>query len=345
MGYFGKYRTLILVLAGAAVSLGLITCIVTGLQREAAYSRQAFPVKTVNLKFGDLAPDFELPASNGSKVSLRDLRNSWALIIIGQNSCAACVDQINSLCEMSDEALRKIRIVLVLPQGVLVKHPKLKPVYQKAQQSGITVVFDQAKKVANRYCDAPITPPFSVLIDKAGYVRYVQSGYINDGIMDRLVEVVATAISDDRSLIVNSISGPPIPDAPLYYADGKPLDLARLSKDSMLVLTFTRPDCTLCGMRLDRLQRFKESPVGVKFVTVVPSGAVLTKEYQGAFVVEDKGRRASKAYGIKDTPTTMIIDHGRLTLKELSADPSDDILETTIGLAVLKAHVKVGRDN
>jgi thiol-disulfide isomerase/thioredoxin len=119
-----------------------------------------------------VAPDFNLPARDGSKVHLSDLKGQVVMINFWASWCGPCRQEMPLL----DELYGKYQLAgLILLSVNIDEHAE--PAIEMAQTLKVSypVLFDTRKEVSRAYDVNAM--PVTVLVDRAGVVRYVSEGY------------------------------------------------------------------------------------------------------------------------------------------------------------------------
>jgi len=142
-----------IVLAGVAVFAFV------SMARDAETRRACIPVCAMRPAYAGrnrLAPDFELPAADGSRVRLSQLRGKTVVLNFWTTTCQPCLEEMPSLADLA-KVLKKRSDVVVL-----------------------TVSTDAAKETAmsalQTLLHEPKGPPFSVLLDPESSVVHDKYG-------------------------------------------------------------------------------------------------------------------------------------------------------------------------
>jgi thiol-disulfide isomerase/thioredoxin len=120
---------------------------------------------------GRAAPDFELPTPAGDTLSLADLRGRVLLVSFWASWCGPCLKEMPLLQRMQAElGGRGLTVLAINIEG----NPRL--VHRMVAERGwrgIRMLVDDGR-VAGRFGVQAL--PHLLLVDRAGQVRYVQSG-------------------------------------------------------------------------------------------------------------------------------------------------------------------------
>lgn len=118
------------------------------------------------------APDFNLDSSTGSKLGLSELKGQVVMINFWASWCGPCKEEMPLLEQM----YRKYK-----PMGFTLLGVNVEPDPSKAQALlqktpvSFPILFDRQSQVSKLYNVTNM--PSSVLIDRAGNVRYLHHGY------------------------------------------------------------------------------------------------------------------------------------------------------------------------
>jgi peroxiredoxin len=121
---------------------------------------------------GEMAPDFALPAVSGGNVRLSEHRGEVVLLTFWSSQCAVCVSQLAALGELQS-TYRSAGLVTL---GVSVEDDIKRAKRFASEHAGrIPLLIDRKKSVSRAYRIEEL--PTTVLIDRRGRVRYLQSDY------------------------------------------------------------------------------------------------------------------------------------------------------------------------
>ncbi len=137
------------------------------------------------LAINDTAKDFTVPMTEGPAVQLSALKGKVVLINFWSTWCAPCITELYDVPEKILQPFRNSEFVFLTiatgePAEKVVAEVKNMKTKGLILHSGI----DADKAIWNAYGKSAI--PKSFLVDKAGIIRYVSSGY-NDAKMDLMV--------------------------------------------------------------------------------------------------------------------------------------------------------------
>jgi peroxiredoxin len=118
------------------------------------------------------APDFSLPARDGSKVQLSDLKGEVVMINFWASWCGPCRQEM-PLLEQIQEKYEPLGFTML---GVNVEPDSAEAEkFLKSVQVSFPILFDRENSVSARFGVEAM--PSSVLIDREGNVRHVHRGY------------------------------------------------------------------------------------------------------------------------------------------------------------------------
>jgi peroxiredoxin len=121
---------------------------------------------------GDLAPDFALPATAGGNVRLSEHRGEVVLLTFWSSRCSVCVAQLTALGDLQTTYRSAGLVTLAvsvdddLPRALRFAH---------SHPARFPLLLDKHKQVSRDYRIERL--PTTVLIDRRGRVRYLQSDY------------------------------------------------------------------------------------------------------------------------------------------------------------------------
>ncbi len=121
---------------------------------------------------GDDAPDFTLASLSGGNLRLEEYRGKVVLVNFWASWCGPCRQEMPVL----DQIHKRYSGAGFAVLGVNVEAAGSKA-RQVATRTGVSfpLLFDEDQQVSEAY--AIETMPYSVLIDRAGKVRYIHKGY------------------------------------------------------------------------------------------------------------------------------------------------------------------------
>jgi peroxiredoxin len=118
------------------------------------------------------APDFSLPARDGGKVQLSELKGEVVMINFWASWCGPCRQEM-PLLEQIQEKYQPLGFTLL---GVNVEPDSAEAErFLKNVQVSFPILFDRENSVSARFGVEAM--PSSVLIDREGNVRHVHRGY------------------------------------------------------------------------------------------------------------------------------------------------------------------------
>ena len=121
---------------------------------------------------GDLAPDFALPAAAGGNVRLSEHRGEVVLLTFWSSRCSVCVAQLAELGEL--QTTYRSAGLVTLAVSVDDDLPRALR-FARAHPARFPLLLDKRKEVSRDYRIERL--PTTVLIDRRGRVRYLQSDY------------------------------------------------------------------------------------------------------------------------------------------------------------------------
>jgi thiol-disulfide isomerase/thioredoxin len=127
---------------------------------------------TLAIELDQTAPDFTLKSRNGDNLRLEELRGKVVLINFWATWCGPCRQEMPIL----DRIRQRYQGAGFEVLGVNVegKDPKARKISQEMAVS-FPILFDDSQLTSADYDLQGM--PFSVLIDRAGQVRYIHTGY------------------------------------------------------------------------------------------------------------------------------------------------------------------------
>ena len=121
---------------------------------------------------GDLAPDFALPATAGGNVRLSEHRGEVVLLTFWSSRCSVCVAQLAALGDL--QTTYRSAGLVTLAVSVDDDLPRALR-FARAHPARFPLLLDRRKDVSRGYRIERL--PTTVLIDRRGRVRYLQSDY------------------------------------------------------------------------------------------------------------------------------------------------------------------------
>lgn len=136
---------------------------------------------------GTPAPDFELPALDGERVRLSELKGSVVVLDFWATWCGPCVESLPHLAEVYREG--RDRGVHVYAVNVREEREEVES-FLRSAEIDVPVLMDRYGDVAERYDVTTI--PYTVVVNRDGEVTSVLSGFGPDSTR-RLREAVRRA--------------------------------------------------------------------------------------------------------------------------------------------------------
>ena len=138
---------------------------------------------------GELAPDFALPSASGGNVRLSEHRGEVVLLTFWSSECAVCISQLAALGNLQ-ATYRSAGLVTL---GVSVDDDLRRARrFANAHTGRFPLLLDRRKGVSRTYRINEL--PTTVLIDRRGRVRYLQSDY--DGTTNSYLAQVRELLDD-----------------------------------------------------------------------------------------------------------------------------------------------------
>jgi thiol-disulfide isomerase/thioredoxin len=137
---------------------------------------------------GAPAPDIRVESMSGKALGLADYRGKVVLLDVWASWCGPCKQEL----PMLDDMAKRLRDddVVVLAVSVDQERANVTKFLRARPRWALTIAHDPKGEVADRF--APEKMPTSYVIDRAGIIRYVNSGFVPSDaavIERRLVEV------------------------------------------------------------------------------------------------------------------------------------------------------------
>jgi thiol-disulfide isomerase/thioredoxin len=127
-------------------------------------------------KVGDRAADFTLPALDGSKVKLSDLKGSVVVIDFWASWCVPCKKELPALDALARRYADEKKPVVILAINIDKERANAEKLLASTKVGAVKILLDPDGKVAGAY-DVP-TMPSSFVIDAKGIVRNVHAGFV-----------------------------------------------------------------------------------------------------------------------------------------------------------------------
>jgi peroxiredoxin len=144
---------------GRACALALLAAVLVGKGAGAA-------------TIGDMAPDFALPAAAGGNVRLSEHRGEVVLLTFWSSRCSVCVAQLAELGALQTTYRSAGLVTLAVSVD---DDPARALHFARSHPARFPLLLDQRKQVSRDYRIERL--PTTVLIDRRGRVRYLQSDY------------------------------------------------------------------------------------------------------------------------------------------------------------------------
>jgi peroxiredoxin len=281
------------------------------------------------LPVGAPAPAFTLPGLDGEPRSLAALLEPGrpVVLLFAALGCDPCSGLVPEIVRWQREHAEAFTLALVSSGSVDDNRAKFGVLAPGA------VLLQAGSEVADAY--ASQWTPGSVLIGPAG--RIASPVAYGDAAIRALVAHAAAApgvphlgaqppapgVPNDperRGSLPVLPNGPPRPGSPsppvvLPDLDGRTVDLQDYRGRDTLVV-FWQPSCPHCQRLADDLRRWEaEPPRGAPRLLVVSSGSIEANRDLGfqSTVVLDEGFAVGKAFGVRGTPSAVLVDaQGRI---------------------------------
>lgn len=143
------------------------------------------PPANENLE-GQPAPALSLPDLDGRSRTLSEWRGRWLLVNFWATWCAPCMEEIPVLvAAQKAHAARGLQVL-----GIAMDDPEaVRPAIQKLGFNYPTLVGDEAVLLAMEQLGNSLGAiPYTVLIDPAGVIRFLEMGGIDASKLDLLVQ-------------------------------------------------------------------------------------------------------------------------------------------------------------
>jgi len=156
-------------------SSGLLRLAALTLMGVAAASAAAVASAAAPGLIGQAAPDFALPAVDADNVRLSEYLGQPVIVLFWSSRCAVCAAQLSRLDRLYDTYRSSgLMVLAVSVDSDLVRAQR----YARAHAGHFPILLDRAETVARAYAIERL--PTTVLIDRAGVVRYVHDGRAED---------------------------------------------------------------------------------------------------------------------------------------------------------------------
>jgi peroxiredoxin len=135
------------------------------------------------------APDFVLPAANGSNVRLSEHRGDVVLLLFWSSHCSTCAAQLSALDALDGTYQSAGLTTLAVSVD---DEPARALAYAQGHRTRFPLLLDRSKQVGRAF--GVVQLPTLVLIDRSGTVRYMNSDPSRD--KGSLVREVRTLLDD-----------------------------------------------------------------------------------------------------------------------------------------------------
>jgi peroxiredoxin len=135
------------------------------------------------------APDFVLPAANGSNVRLSEHRGDVVLLLFWSSHCSTCAAQLSALDALDGTYQSAGLTTLAVSVD---DEPARALAYAQQHRTHFPLLLDRSKQVGRAF--GVVQLPTLVLIDRSGTVRYMNSDPGRD--QGSLVREVRTLLDD-----------------------------------------------------------------------------------------------------------------------------------------------------
>ena len=153
----------------ALMTIGLVAVLAAGVMAQAP---------AVELKVGDMAPDFTLPGSDGKTYSLADYRGKQAVVLawFPKAFTAGCTTECKSLAANGDR-IRKFDVAYFMASVDPLEGEQGNAAFAKAQGADFPLLSDADTSVAAKYGvlsqRAPLANRWTFYSDKNGRIAHI----------------------------------------------------------------------------------------------------------------------------------------------------------------------------
>jgi peroxiredoxin len=307
----------------------------------------ATPSRTQSLAIGTPAPSFDLPALNGGRMSLQDLRGRQALLVFWDPNCGFCRQMARDLADLPAEGKSGG------PIPVLISTAGEKPNRDLVEEHGIAcpVLLQKDREVAAAY--GATGTPMAYVIDDQGRIAsslaigaqnvltLAQSGESASQNGDQTHgEGRSTRSRTIRPVTTSQIlrsglpAGTPAPTFRLPSLEGGEVGLEDF-RGRRVLLVFSDPACGPCNLLVPDLERLHRSAPDLQILMVSrgdpEANREKAREHGLTFpVVLQRQWEISRAYGMFATPIAFLIDERGIIAADV-ASGSDAILALASG--------------
>lgn len=147
------------------------------MQTQAQAPQQAPAAPKAELKVGDAAPDFTLPASDGKTYKLSDFKGKQAVVIawFPKAFTRGCTVECKSLAANSDK-IRKYDVAFFMASVDAVDGDKGNKAFAESEKVDFPILSDDQKKVAAAYGvlnERGMSNRWTIYIDKEGKIAAI----------------------------------------------------------------------------------------------------------------------------------------------------------------------------
>jgi peroxiredoxin len=251
-------------------------------------------------RFGNEAPDIELPDLDGNTVKLSDFEGKDTLLLFWNPGCGFCRRMVDDLKQWEQSPPENAPSLLLVSTGTAESNREL----------GLTstTLLDEGFNTGRAY-GAGGTPS-AVLVDATGKIA--------SDVAVGAPGVLALANGQDPKTAANggapavkaARKGDAAPDVKLSDLDGNSYDLAA-QKGSKTMLVFWNPGCGFCRRMIEDVKALEENPPkGAPKVVLVSTGTAEANREQGlsSTILLDDGFNTGRAFGASGTPSAVLID-------------------------------------
>jgi peroxiredoxin Q/BCP len=132
------------------LAVGLLAALAVGVVAQAPASAQAPPA--VELKVGDAAPDFTLPATDGKTYKLSDFKGKKAVVVawFPKAFTQGCTIECKSLAANGDK-IRKFDVAYFMASVDPLEGPQGNKAFAESEKADFPMLSDESKSVATAY--------------------------------------------------------------------------------------------------------------------------------------------------------------------------------------------------
>jgi peroxiredoxin/uncharacterized membrane protein YphA (DoxX/SURF4 family) len=254
---------------------------------------------------GDVAPALTLPALDGTRLNLADLRGQPTLVLFWNPGCSFCAQMLDDLKAWEATPPEGAPRLVVVSTGDV----------ETNQAMGLNslVLLDQGFAAGQAF--GTNGTPTAVLLDAEGRI----ASPIAAGAPAVLALANGRDPADEAAAANGSQSTPqvgdPAPALSLPDLAGNPVTLDSFRGERTVVL-FWNPGCGFCQRMLDDLKTWEATPSPqTPKLLVVSTGDPQSNELMGltSTIVLDQGFTTGQAFGATGTPSAVLIDEaGRI---------------------------------